>query len=57
MSGKRIARDKVKMKFREKGAHSWRSMDVIPRYDNNRSQVSIGVQSSDFPLKSCLSLT
>ena len=34
MSGKRIAHDKVKMKFKEKGAHTWRSMDIISRYDS-----------------------
>ena len=32
MSGKRIARDKMQRKFREKGAHTWRSMDIIHRY-------------------------
>ena len=32
MSGKKIASDKMKMKFREKGAHTWRSMDIISRY-------------------------
>ena len=52
MSGKSIACDTVKMKLREMGAHTWRSMDIIPRYDIFFKSIGVskGVQSSDFPV-------